>query len=181
MSIIPLLPQEHNFEQPLGLLSDCHRRIERFLAILIKVVDDAPTPLAPAYEQGLRGALDYFEQAAPLHTEDEERSLFPRMQHSPEAQQAIAALQADHAQAEQLHAEVHRLGQQWLREGALGEDSRQELRQLLLRLDAIYCQHIPAEDQQVFPLAARLLSEEALREVGREMAARRGLEGQSGL
>ena len=27
-------PPEHGFDQPLGLLSDCHRRIEHFLFVL---------------------------------------------------------------------------------------------------------------------------------------------------
>ena len=28
---------EHGFDEPLGLLSDCHRRIERFLGVLAAV------------------------------------------------------------------------------------------------------------------------------------------------
>ena len=30
---------EHGFDRPLGLLSDCHRRIERFLEMLQKVAE----------------------------------------------------------------------------------------------------------------------------------------------
>ena len=30
---------EHGFEEPLALLSDCHRRIERFLGVLAHVAD----------------------------------------------------------------------------------------------------------------------------------------------
>ena len=30
---------EHGFDEPLGLLSDCHRRIERFLEMLKKVAE----------------------------------------------------------------------------------------------------------------------------------------------
>ena len=32
---------EHSFEQPLGLLSDCHRRIELFLGVLTRISGDA--------------------------------------------------------------------------------------------------------------------------------------------
>ena len=32
---------EHSFEQPLGLLSDCHRRIELFLGVLTRIAEDA--------------------------------------------------------------------------------------------------------------------------------------------
>ena len=32
---------QSGFDDPLGLLSDCHRRIESFLGVLIRVVDRA--------------------------------------------------------------------------------------------------------------------------------------------
>jgi hypothetical protein len=31
-------PTEHGFDEPLGLLSDCHRRIERFLGAMLTIV-----------------------------------------------------------------------------------------------------------------------------------------------
>ena len=38
---------EHGFDSPLGLLSDCHRRIERFLEQLLRVVEaQTATPKA---------------------------------------------------------------------------------------------------------------------------------------
>ena len=30
---------EHSFDEPLGLLSDCHRRIEKFLDVMIRVLE----------------------------------------------------------------------------------------------------------------------------------------------
>jgi hypothetical protein len=32
---------DHGFDHPLGLLSDCHRRIEGFLDVLVRVTDRA--------------------------------------------------------------------------------------------------------------------------------------------
>src|SRR6476661_8734142 len=69
----------HNFNDPTGLLSDCHRRIEMFMGSLesvAKVIDWAPTQET---RQALETALRYFREAAPKHTADEEESLFPRM------------------------------------------------------------------------------------------------------
>jgi hemerythrin-like domain-containing protein len=40
-------------------------------------------------------------------------------------------------------------------------------------LHAIYEQHIGVEDRELFPTAAQLLSSSQMREIGREMAARR--------
>ncbi|MGH8639190.1 MAG: hemerythrin domain-containing protein, partial [Burkholderiales bacterium] len=71
---------DHSFDEPLGLLSDCHRRIEHFLRVLATVAADAAGgPLTAEYRSALDGALRYFAVAAPKHTADEEVSLFPRL------------------------------------------------------------------------------------------------------
>lgn len=166
-----ILPLEHDFDEPLGLLSDCHRRIERFLEVLRKVAADSPEDLPLNYRQALKSALDYFEEAAPKHTADEEHSLFPRLAGNPEAARTIRELQADHQRADQLHARVNTICRRWLSEGVLAD--REQLCQALDSLAELYAEHIQTEDSRLFPLAAELLSYEALAEVGREMAARR--------
>jgi hypothetical protein len=47
-------PPENSFDTPLGLLSDCHRRIERFLEQLLRV---AETARGGALDAGQRAAL----------------------------------------------------------------------------------------------------------------------------
>lgn len=66
---------DHTVDQPLALLSDCHRRIEQFLDVL-KAIDHhaAGGALTPAQREELRTALTYFATAAPKHTADEERT-----------------------------------------------------------------------------------------------------------
>jgi hemerythrin-like domain-containing protein len=49
------------------------------------------------------------------------------------------------------------------------------LHELLTGLAAAYRRHIEAEDREVFPWAASLLSAPDRDAIGREMAARRGL------
>jgi len=72
--------QESNFANPLGLLKDCHRRIERFLGVLVKVATEASEgPLNAERRQAMEAALSYFQRAAPLHTADEEEDLFPEL------------------------------------------------------------------------------------------------------
>ena len=34
-------PREHTFAEPIGLLSDCHRRIEKFLDQLLRLTQSA--------------------------------------------------------------------------------------------------------------------------------------------
>ena len=74
---------DHGFDEPLGLLSDCHRRIEHFLAVLLTIADQANgQELSADQRRQLEGALTYFSTAAPRHTADEEDSLFPRLEAS---------------------------------------------------------------------------------------------------
>src|SRR6266508_6992047 len=71
---------ESDFRNPLGLLSDCHRRIERFLAVLITISEEAQgKKLNDTQSQQFEAGLRYFREAAPKHTLDEEESLFPRL------------------------------------------------------------------------------------------------------
>jgi hemerythrin-like domain-containing protein len=169
------------FAEPLALLSDCHRRVKRFLAVLLTVAEDAAgTPLRHEQREAFATALLYFREAAPKHTADEEESLFPRMraQNSAAAHAALAqlaALEADHQLAGPLHDLIERLGQAWLRQGSLAPAEATVLTDSLRTLRDLYEHHIDVEDHQIFPLAGRVLGAAELAEVGREMAGRRGL------
>jgi hemerythrin-like domain-containing protein len=170
---------ESDFSNPLGLLSDCHRRIEQFLGVLIDVTDQARgAELSEDHRTGLDAALKYFREASPKHTSDEEESLFPRMLESSDerARSAISRLDqlhADHEVADAAHAEVETLGRQWLSVGTLSSESIDRLRELLEQLQSTYEKHIAVEDHEIFPLAGQILSSADLAAVGREMAARR--------
>lgn len=167
------------FDQPVGLLMDCHRRIERFLQILLRVTNETRgESLEGEYREALETALTYFRSAAPRHTEDEENSLFPRMRQSddPEVKAALAkldALEADHRVADEHHARVDEIGRRWLAENRLDAEATAEMTRLLTELVESYQRHIRIEDEEVFPLAAKFLSDEALRLVGEEMRQRR--------
>lgn len=171
---------DHGFREPLGLLSDCHRRIERFLGALVSVASRGGAALAPQDRRLLETALHYFATAGPRHTADEEESLFPRLRAcaDAEAARALAAverLEADHRAAEEHHAAVDDLGRRWLSEGTLDETDAAALGRHLEALQRIYGAHITVEDRELFPSAARLLSERDLDAMGREMANRRGV------
>ena len=171
--------KESDFTNPLGLLSDCHRRIERFLEVLVQLAGREPRQLLAATErESLEKALAYFRNSAPKHTADEEDSLFPRLRNSEDAQadlSCLAELEEDHQAAARDHELVDALGREWLSAEALTPDQLQQLRAALSRLSETYRRHIAIEDRQLFPLAARVLPANQLAEVGREMAERRGV------
>lgn len=174
-------PTDHGFDSPLGLLSDCHRRIERFLWALVAVsAERRGGPLGGEDRRVLEAALRYFETAAPRHSADEEQSLFPRLRASadPEAAaalDALAALEADHRVADLHHEAVNALCRTWLADDALSPDAAQSLRGHLEALERLYRAHIAIEDAEIFPAAGRALTGDDLERVGREMAARRGV------
>ena len=173
---------ENDFSNPLGLLGDCHRRIERFLDVLIEITRQSRGALLTEDQRnGLEAALRYFREAAPKHTRDEEESLFPRMLAQADESVATALssldqLQDDHTIAEASHLEVEALGQRWLSEGLLSSDSIRQLTELLDGLRSTYQRHIAVEETEVFPLAGRILSKEDILDVGREMSARRSID-----
>jgi len=173
---------ESDFSDPLGMLSDCHRRIERFLKVLAILTSQAQgSTLNEEQRHALETALRYFRVAAPMHTLDEEDSLFPRLraQPDPELQDAIRqlrALEADHESAETILQEVETLGWCWLKAGTLPSEAVGRLSLILHNLQVIYAAHIRQEDHEVFPLAAKLLGPSEIHALGHEMAIRRGFD-----
>ncbi len=199
-----------DFTQPLAMLSECHRRIEKFLDILAHLADasvpsprsagerpgegsspsisnlksaisDPPSPLPPEQAQALDTALRYFRAAAPLHTQDEEVSLFPRLRalgdgRAQAALATVAALERDHRAAQSAHDRLDELGRRWLATGRLAPAVQQEFARLVQQLRDLYQPHIALEDQELFPLAGQVLPPDQLAHLGREMADRRGLE-----
>jgi hemerythrin-like domain-containing protein len=168
----------HDFSDPTGFLSDCHRRIEMFLGALegvAKIVDRPPTPES---RRALDASLRYFRESAPKHNADEEESLFPRMRmiRDTEIQATVARLEElekEHRRASPLHAEVERLGQAYLSGASLSEMEIESFRKAVSDLAAMYREHIRVEDEVVFPVAARHLSRAEQIAIGDEMAARR--------
>ena len=170
---------DHGVDEPLGLLSDCHRRIEHFLAVLIAITERTSGGLLSAgYRAELEAALRYFATAAPRHTADEEESLFPRLRQSsdPRAARAlveVARLERDHRDADAHHRAVDELARGWLGAGSLDVHAVRELREHLTALQEMYSAHIRVEDSELFPAAGQVLTPHQLAEIGREMAERR--------
>ncbi len=172
-------PLDHSFDEPLGLLSDCHRRIEYFLDVLLGLARSvAGQPLTPDQWRQMKSALDYFESSARRHTADEEQSLFPRLRAHDDADAAdalrsLARLEDEHELAESHQRMVDVFCRRWLDHGFLSDVDTRNLTDRLIELQTLYREHIALEDRQLFPAAARVLSPDDLRDIGREMAARR--------
>jgi len=173
--------RESGFRDPIGLLTDCHRRVEKFLSVLVQVIAQAKGgPPSAEQRTALDTALRYFREAAPKHTADEEESLFPRLRTvgGPElcaVLDRVTALEQDHVEAEKRHAGVDRLGQAWLTDEMLPPAEAARFSELVSELTDLYRVHIAMEEREVFPAAAAALGHAEREAVGIEMAARRGL------
>jgi len=170
----------HHFTDPVGLLMDCHRRVEMFIRALDHVAQTSGEPLSDENRRSLDLSLRYFREAAPKHTADEEESLFPRLRKisDEQLQTALARLdelESDHRWAEPLHARAEELGSKYLNDGRLSTEDADTFRNAVHQLCEMYQHHIEVEDREVFPVANRVLGAQAKKLIADEMQHRRGL------
>lgn len=168
---------DSGFDDPIGMLKDCHRRIEHFLNILCVVAERAPgRALTEEESAAVEAALQYFRIGGQRHTADEEQSLFPRMRADEKAAASlkeIESLEADHRAADDLHGVVERLYSTWAEGRALSADDEQKLRTATQRLKQLYDGHIRIEENLVFPTAKESLGRDTLAAIGEEFRERR--------
>jgi len=164
------------FDDPIGMLTDCHRRIEQFLGILCMVAERAAgRGLTGEETAAVRAALQYFRTGGVRHTADEEESLFPRLRAevSDESMAKLDALETDHETANDLHEAADGIYSEWMANGALSDERGRQLRAATDRLKALYHAHIAIEESVVFPEAAKVLDHATVASMGQEFRARR--------
>lgn len=167
-------PAAPSFDDPLGMLSACHGRIERHLATLERLQRHLPEHGADLDARAAaRGILRYFDTAAPNHHADEEVSVFPRLLRArrADAEPLLAALARDH---EAIAAKWRRL-RPLLTGIAAGTRANLSARQVA-DIRSAYLAHIAREERDLIPLAAATFDAATLAEIGGEMAARRGVD-----
>jgi hemerythrin-like domain-containing protein len=169
------------FTNPIGMLSDCHRRIDRFLKSLQTIANEKRgRPLDAEYRRALETALKYFREAAPKHTADEEQDLFPSLRsvkqaHIEQVLDRFDRLESDHNLARKWHRECDEIGMRWLRDDGLSLRDVAQLGIVLSLLGSLYRSHIAIEEREIFPMAQTALSGPEKAVIGRSMALRRGV------
>jgi hemerythrin-like domain-containing protein len=164
------------FNDPIGMLTDCHRRIERFLDVLCNVAEHArERRLTQEETSAVQTSLKYFREGGVRHTADEEQSLFPRLRTAAgeQALSAVEHLEKEHREADQHHANADRIYSEWIRAGSISASEHDDLLVSTRRLRELYADHIRAEEQTVFPIAAQVLDARAIAAIGEEFRARR--------
>lgn len=147
-------------ENPLGMLTACHRRLEDRLDAFDHALAELPSERA---REAIARLQHYLAGAGILHTADEEVSLFPRL---PDQAAAIATLEREHEGLERTwRALLPRLL-------ALPGADRDALETAGHAFVADYRTHLKHEEQGIFAAAAKL-DADTLAQIGREMAKRR--------
>jgi|SRR6266567_5833858 len=166
---------DSGFDDPIGMLKDCHRRIESFLGILCVVVGRAQgRSLTGEERDAVQAALQYFRTGGQRHTADEEESLFPRLRACAAGSlEEIDRLEGDHREANDLHGSVERLYSAWIESGGLGSEETLQLLSETGRLKQLYSDHIDVEETIVFTRAAQALDRQAIAAIGTEFRFRR--------
>jgi len=125
--------------------------------------------------------MRYFDEAAIHHHADEEEDLFPRLIKAVQTAK-VGAAQKNEIQAllERLRQEHASMGAKWqtLRAYLLKVRSHQlpdlsAMQPLIEQFTQAYEAHTALEDEQLLPLAARMLEASALESLGQQMKARR--------
>lgn len=160
------------FDDPLGVLRACHRRIERQLATLNRLRRHLPEHHADADARAAATAImRYFDTAAVNHHADEEQSLFPRL---------VVAAPDVRILARQLEREHEALAARWARLRPLLSAIAARASAYLPVKDvelfcAAYAAHIAREEGELLPRAEQVLAAKDLAAIGAEMAARRDI------
>jgi hemerythrin-like domain-containing protein len=163
------------FDQPFEMLRACHERVRRTVGLLVRLHAHLDVQGADASaRQAAADVLRYFDLAGPLHHEDEERHVLPRLR---AAGGEAAAL------ADRLHADHRRMAIDWARVRAdlqavvAGEaaalDSSAERLARWQAFGSLHAEHVVAEEALAYPEAERRLGAAETAAMGDEMVGRR--------
>ncbi len=151
---------------------DCHHRLRKVTALAV-ALGQGPAAPAEAVRDVAAKLHKYFAVALPLHEEDEDRSLFPRLlEAAPELAPTIALLRVDHHRQGPPVAALVALCVQVQGQPQLASQLGGALAAAAEAVLASWQDHLAIEEREVFP-AARRLSSAARTAIAEEMRARR--------
>ena len=165
-------PPAAGFDEPFELMAACHERVARTLALLERLgAHVAANGCDAQARDAARDVLRYFTNAAPLHHEDEELHVLPRLREQGRGELADRLLK-DHREMEARWAVI---GPELeaLRDGGMTLETLPAARERWADFAALYHRHIDAEEREAYPAASQALPAADLARMGRDMAARR--------
>lgn len=162
-----------SFDSPLDMLHACHNRIMDQCATLQKLLQHLPVHGCDVQaQQAAKAIMRYFDTAGKFHHQDEEENLFPllRATQNADADELIKRLLDDHKAMEAAWLNLRNQLQ-----GIAGGHSATLDRSIVADFSLAYDHHIMLENTKLLPLADQLLNRQQLQDLGKKMAARRGV------
>ena len=159
-------------EELVDLLLACHGRIRSFIAMAVAVGERTDLSDDDVVD-GCARVQRYFSEALPLHMEDEEEGVLPRLHgRSPELDAALDRMAEEHDAHAVLLRELLALCAA-LRADPRDASARAALAIVAKQLLLDFEEHLAAEERIVFPAIRELLTREQQTEMVRELRARR--------
>ncbi len=160
-------------EEPpaMGLLRACHVRIRSHLQLAERVLDPSGT-LEARKDAGAQLAR-YFGIALPLHAQDEDLSLAPRVRalNLPEVTAALSTMEAEHVEVERQLAGLVPAWRTLSETGALADVDGTAAQTRAYA--ALMHGHLALEEASLFPAMRERFTQETWAEIHQEMKDRR--------
>lgn len=165
------------FDQPIAVLAHCHTRIRKQLSTLHKLLAHLPRHGADVdAQQAAHAVLRYFNDAAPLHHDDEEEDLLPQLETTArgedahQLQQLLPRIREEHRQMEALWRTLD----EQLVTIATGQSALLSADDVT-RFATLYDAHMQMEESVIAPMAKRIFSAGQMQQLGDGMRVRRGV------
>jgi hemerythrin-like domain-containing protein len=168
-------------EDPIEHLRHCHQLIERSLVTVKNAVVGLGLT-TPVLRTEAAAALDYelalLQLLSDLHSQDEEKSLFPRLQKSASEdssslRELITTLESQHRDQRAVFGQLATCLRNFpATEGPAAEERLTDLENLAEQLNNLFRPHISLEEERIIPNCRPALTQEDLEGMRREMRLR---------
>jgi iron-sulfur cluster repair protein YtfE (RIC family) len=140
------------------LLLECHGRIRSFVDIARRLAEATDAPVDQIGDAA-RQVQRYFEEALPLHVEDEEESVLPRLRgQDPQVDSALEKMHQEHSAHEPLLERLIRVCQRLASDPHRHADVAGELAEVVTELDREFGVHLRNEEETIIPAIGRFIS-----------------------
>ncbi|UQA57760.1 hemerythrin domain-containing protein [Polyangium aurulentum] len=164
-------------DQPRDLRSHllaCHQRIRQFSKTARRLGDPAISPAEAA--EACRAVRRYFTVAFPLHAQDEDLSLLPRLvaaRPQGDVSRALASMRKEHASIDRALRDAVALWDRALVDEGAWITERSRMGRVGARLEELFDAHLLLEETFIFPALDTLLTPEDKDAIVSEIRARR--------
>jgi hypothetical protein len=175
--LLMLVHSIRRHEEPAEPFLACHARIRSITELVCRLCDTRDAKETDIAKTA-RTVHWYFAMAFPLHTEDEDLSLAPRLLGAPvsrEVENAIALQAAQHPIIESITSDVADMALAVARDPVSLSSVRQPLGTLAAGLGAVWETHLGLEERVIFP-ALRELPRASVQEMIAECESRRRID-----